>query len=133
MLTLLAYSVIIVFMALIMTGRASALIAMIGVPLVFTVFALVGGFGADIGPMVIAGIRAIVPTSVLLLFVILYFGLMIDVGHFDALIRFIVRIAKGDPARLAVGSALLALIVSLDGDGSTRKRQKSQASYISMS
>lgn len=116
MLTILAYSMIIVFMALIMSGRATALIALIVVPIVF---ALIGGFGGEIGPMVINGLKAIAPTGVLLLFAILYFGLMIDVGLFDPLIRFIVRLTEGDPVRLVVGSALLAMIVSLDGDGST--------------
>lgn len=116
MLTILAYSMIIVFMALIMTGRLTALIALIAVPIIF---ALIGGFGADIGPMVISGVKAIAPTGVLLLFAILYFGLMIDVGLFDPLIRLIVRLAKGDPVRVIIGSALLALVVSLDGDGST--------------
>lgn len=116
MLTFLAYAMITVFMVLIMTGRATALIALIVVPIVF---ALIGGFGGNIGPMVLSGIRAIAPTGVLLLFAILYFGLMIDVGLFDPLIRLIVRLSKGDPVRIVVGSALLALIVSLDGDGST--------------
>ncbi|MEJ8815967.1 CitMHS family transporter [Variovorax ureilyticus] len=116
MLTILAYSMIVVFMALIMTGRATALIALIAVPIVF---ALIGGFGGSIGPMVINGLKAIAPTGVLLLFAILYFGLMIDVGLFDPLIRLIVRLTEGDPVRLVVGSALLAMIVSLDGDGST--------------
>lgn len=116
MLTLLAYSMIVVFMALIMSGRVTALIALIVVPIAF---AAIGGFGPQIGPMVIAGVRAIAPTGVLLLFAILYFGLMIDVGLFDPLIRFIVRLCKGDPMRVVVGSAILALIVSLDGDGST--------------
>ncbi|SEF27945.1 citrate:proton symporter [Variovorax sp. NFACC27] len=116
MLTFLAFSMIIVFMALVMTGRATALIALIVVPIVF---ALIGGFGGSIGPMVISGLRSIAPTGVLLLFAILYFGLMIDVGLFDPLIRLIVRLSKGDPVRIVVGSALLAMIVSLDGDGST--------------
>ena len=116
MLTILAYSMIIVFMALIMSGRATALIALIVVPIVF---AMIGGFGGEIGPMVINGLKAIAPTGVLLLFAILYFGLMIDVGLFDPLIRLIVRLTEGDPVRLVVGSALLAMIVSLDGDGST--------------
>lgn len=116
MLTLLAYSMIIVFMALIMSGRVSALIALITVPIVF---AVVGGFGPEVSPMVIAGVRSIAPTGVLLLFAILYFGLMIDVGLFNPLIRLIVRLCKGDPMRVVVGSAILSLIVSLDGDGST--------------
>ena len=116
MLTFLAYAMVIVFMGLIMSRCMTALIALIAVPIAF---ALVGGFGAEIGQMVLNGLKAIAPTGVLLMFAILYFGLMIDVGLFDPLIRGIVRLAKGDPLRLIVGSALLALIVSLDGDGST--------------
>jgi len=116
MLTILAYGMIIAFMALIMSGRATALIALITVPILF---ALLGGFGPEIGPMVMNGLRAIAPTGVLLMFAILYFGLMIDVGLFDPLIRAIVRVCHGDPLRVIVGSALLVLLVSLDGDGST--------------
>jgi len=115
-LTILGYSMVIAFMALIMLERMTALIALILVPVAF---ALLSGFGADIGPMVMSGIRAIAPTGILLLFAILYFGLMIDVGLFDPLVRLIVRLAKGDPVRLIVGSAALALVISLDGDGST--------------
>jgi len=116
MLTWLAYLMIITFMALIMTGRMSALIALIFVPMVY---ALVGGFGSDIGTMVVSGVRSIAPTGVLLMFAILYFGMMIDVGLFDPLIRVIIKYTKGDPVRVIVGSAILASIVSLDGDGST--------------
>jgi len=115
-LTILGYSMVIAFMALIMMERMTALIALILVPIAF---ALIGGFGSDIGPMVMNGIRAIAPTGILLLFAILYFGLMIDVGLFDPLVRLIVRLAKGDPVRLIVGSAVLAQVISLDGDGST--------------
>src|SRR5207244_2864121 len=110
-LTILGYSMVIAFMALIMLERMTALIALILVPVVF---AVLSGFGADIGPMVMSGIRAIAPTGILLLFAILYFGLMIDVGLFDPLVRLIVRLAKGDPVRLIVGSAALALVISLD-------------------
>ncbi|MEH2492743.1 CitMHS family transporter [Bradyrhizobium sp. AZCC 2230] len=116
LLTILGYSMIVAFMALIMTERLTAMIALIIVPITF---ALIGGFGTEIGPMVINGLRGIAPTGVLLLFAILYFGLMIDVGLFDPLVRLIIRLSKGDPVRLIVGSAAMALIVSLDGDGST--------------
>jgi CitMHS family citrate-Mg2+:H+ or citrate-Ca2+:H+ symporter len=115
-LTFLGYSMVVAFMALIMMERMTALIALILVPIGF---ALIGGFGFAIGPMVLNGIRTIAPTGILLLFAILYFGLMIDVGLFDPLVQLIVRLAKGDPVRLIVGSAVLALVISLDGDGST--------------
>jgi len=38
---------------------------------------------------------------------------------FDPLIRLILRVVHHDPVRLALGTALLTSIVSLDGDGST--------------
>ncbi|WP_275427958.1 SLC13 family permease, partial [Stenotrophomonas maltophilia] len=65
------------------------------------------------------GVRDLAPTGVMLVFAILFFGLMIDVGVFDPMIRAIVKAVHGDPVRIMVGTALLALIVSLDGDGAT--------------
>ena len=44
---------------------------------------------------------------------------MIDVGLFDPLIRFILRVVGNSPVRLVIGTAVLAGMVSLDGDGST--------------
>ena len=114
--TLLAYSMIVVFMAAIMTGRLSALVALILVP---TIFALIGGFGAEVPDMAITGVKSIAGTAVLLLFAILYFGLMIDLGLFDPLVRYVVRICHGDPLRVIVGTTILSMIISLDGDGST--------------
>ncbi|OLP53106.1 citrate transporter [Rhizobium rhizosphaerae] len=116
MITALAYAMIVVFMTAIMTNRLSALLALILVPIVF---AVLGGFGAEIPTMVVDGLKKIGPTAALLLFAILYFGLMIDVGLFDPLVRLVVRVCHGDPLRVIVGSTLLAMVVSLDGDGST--------------
>jgi CitMHS family citrate-Mg2+:H+ or citrate-Ca2+:H+ symporter len=55
----------------------------------------------------------------MLMFAILYFGLMIDVGLFDPLIAAILRVVGNDPLKVVVGTAILATLVSLDGDGST--------------
>jgi CitMHS family citrate-Mg2+:H+ or citrate-Ca2+:H+ symporter len=55
----------------------------------------------------------------MLMFAILYFGVMNDAGLFDPLIQTIIRLTKGDPLRVLVGTAVLAMLVSLDGDGST--------------
>lgn len=116
MLTLLAYGMVLVFMTLIMTDRLSALLALILVPIAF---ALIGGFAGTMGPMMIAGIRNLAPTGVLLLFAILYFGIMIDAGLFDPVARTVLGLVKGDPVRIMVGTTVLASIVSLDGDSST--------------
>lgn len=116
MLTLLAYSMVVVFMALIMTKRLSAVVALILVPIVF---GLLGGFGMQLGPMMLDGIKKLAPTGVMLMFAILYFGLMIDAGLFDPVVRRILRLVGGDPMKIVVGTFVLAVVVSLDGDGST--------------
>ena len=115
-LSLLAFGMVATFMLLIMTKRLSALVALVVVP---TAFGLAGGFGAGIGAMMLDGLRQLAPTGVMLLFAILYFGLMIDAGLFDPLTNRIVRLVGDDPLRILVGTALLALLVSLDGDGTT--------------
>ncbi|MBO0984105.1 CitMHS family transporter [Rathayibacter sp. SD072] len=107
---------ILAFMALIMTKRLTPMVALIVVP---TIFGLFAGAGLGIGDMVIEAIGSLAPTAALLMFAIMYFGIMIDVGLFDPLIRFIVRALGDDPAKVVLGTALLAGAVSLDGDGST--------------
>jgi CitMHS family citrate-Mg2+:H+ or citrate-Ca2+:H+ symporter len=116
LLTALAYAMIIVFMALIMTKRLSVLTALIIVPIIT---GLLAGFGGGLGPMMLDGVRAIAPTGIMLAFAIIYFGLMIDVGLFEPVVRLVVRLVGGDPVKIVVGTAVLALTVSLDGDGST--------------
>ncbi|WP_313168513.1 CitMHS family transporter [Massilia oculi] len=116
MLTILAYSMVVVFMFLIMTKRLPALVALIVVPIAF---GLIGGFGAGLGPMMLEGIRSLAPTGVMLMFAILYFGVMIDAGLFDPIVRIILKLVQGDPMKIVVGTAALAMFISLDGDGAT--------------
>src|SRR6478736_4250124 len=116
MLTILAFAMVAVFMALIMTKRMSVLTALVLVPIAF---AISGGFARDLGPMMLDGVKALAPTAVMLLFAILFFSIMIDVGLFDPVVARVVRIVQGDPLKILVGTSLLTLLVSLDGDGST--------------
>lgn len=115
-LTLLGFGMVITFMTLIMMKRLSPLVALILVPIVF---ALIGGFAPGMGEMMLDGIRKIAPTGVMLMFAILYFGIMIDAGLFDPIVGRILKIVKGDPLKIVVGTTVLALLISLDGDGST--------------
>ncbi|WP_373464425.1 CitMHS family transporter [Bacillus sp. V2I10] len=116
MLALLGFLMIITFMILIMTKRLTAMIALMVVPVVF---ALIGGFGKEIGPMALDGIKSVAPTGIMILFAILFFGIMIDAGVFDPIISTILKVVKGDPVKIAIGTAVLALLISLDGDGTT--------------
>jgi len=116
MLSILGFGMVLTFMYLIMTKRLSPLVALIAIPIIF---ALIGGFGSEVDDMILEGIKKIAPTGVMLMFAILYFGVMIDSGLFDPLVRGILTVVKGDPLKITLGTAVLALLISLDGDGST--------------
>ncbi|MFD4522778.1 CitMHS family transporter [Streptomyces sp. NPDC058470] len=104
------------FMFLIMSKRLTPVPALILVP---TAFGLLAGAGMGLGDMIMKAIGNLAPTAALLMFAIIYFGIMIDVGLFDPLIRWILRRVGNDPAKVVLGTAVLAGAVSLDGDGST--------------
>ena len=116
MLVILGFAMIAVFMVLIMTKKLTPVLALIIVP---TVFGLFAGAGLGIGDMVMDSMKSMTSTAALLMFAIIYFGLMIDVGLFDPLVKFILRKLGNDPAKVVLGTAILAAAVSLDGDGST--------------
>lgn len=116
MLTFLGYSMVATFMALIMTKRMTAMVALMVVPIVF---GLIAGGGTDIGKMMMDGLVKLAPTAAMLFFGIIYFCIMTDAGLFDPLIRLVVKTAKGDPLRIIVGTAVMGTVVALDGDGAT--------------
>ncbi|MFJ9077142.1 citrate:proton symporter [Streptomyces sp. NPDC102278] len=116
MLTFLGFAMIATFLVLIMLKKMSPIAALVLIPALFCVFA---GQGAQLGDYVIDGVGKLAPTAAMLMFAIVYFGVMIDVGLFDPIVRGILRFCKADPMRVVVGTAVLAAIVSLDGDGST--------------
>ena len=123
MLIVLGFTMIAVFMYLILGKKLTPVVALIMVPIGFGLVALATGVADDVEDGIAGGIMQAIkdfaPTAALLFFAIIYFGLMIDVGLFDPLIRFILRVVGNSPVRLVVGTAVLAGLVSLDGDGST--------------
>ncbi|OAR27727.1 citrate:proton symporter [Streptomyces sp. ERV7] len=116
MLTVLGFTMIATFLVLIMLKKLSPIAALVLIPALFCVFV---GKGAHLGDYVVDGVGKLAPTAAMLMFAIIYFGVMIDVGLFDPIVRGILRFCKADPVRVVVGTAVLAAIVSLDGDGST--------------
>lgn len=116
MLVILGFAMIAVFMTLIMTKKLTPVVALIVVP---TIFGLFAGAGLGIGDMVMDSMKSLTSTAALLMFAIVFFGMMIDVGLFDPLVKLILRTLGNDPAKVVLGTAVLAAVVSLDGDGST--------------
>jgi len=115
MLSLLGFATIAVFLVLIITKRLSVITALVLVPVIMGFLA---GFGPkELGEMILAGIKQVAPTGILLMFAVLYFGMMLDAGLFDPIIAAIIRFVKGDPLKVILGTAILTMIVHLDGDG----------------
>lgn len=116
MLLILSMLMIGCFIGLLMSKKLSALTALIIIP---TLFALLSGQGAEMGTMVIKGLRTVAPTGVMLIFAMLYFMSVTDAGMFDPIIKRIVSAVDGDPVKILIGTVLLGFIVALDGDGAT--------------
>jgi CitMHS family citrate-Mg2+:H+ or citrate-Ca2+:H+ symporter len=115
-LAVLGFTALGVFMALVLAKRLSAVVALILVPVVFGGLA---GFAPQLGDMMIAGVKDVAPTGLMLVFALLYFAVMIEAGMFEPLVRKVLAVAGDDPVRISIGTAILALTVSLDGDGAT--------------
>ncbi|MBK1836842.1 citrate transporter [Azospirillum sp. YIM B02556] len=114
MLALLGLATIVVLLTAIMTNRMSPLVALIAVPIIA---ALAGGFGLETSKFIISGIRSIAPTAGMFVFAIIFFGVVTDAGMMDPIIDRILRVVGTKPARITVGTTLLALLIHLDGSG----------------
>jgi CitMHS family citrate-Mg2+:H+ or citrate-Ca2+:H+ symporter len=116
MLAILGVLTISALLFLVMAKKASPVVAMILVPIVT---GLAGGLGLEMFEYITQGIIAIAPTGVMFIFAILFFGILMDTGTFQPIINAILKIAGNDPAKVAVGSAILAMTVHLDGSGAS--------------
>lgn len=138
MLMFLSWAMIIVFMALIMRKKLTPFSALILVPMLFTLVGAVLGLYAEqvtsikeianptildqiflIGDWTVDGIKKVSTTAIMLLFAILYFSIMLNVGLFDPVTKKMIKFAKGDPLKVLVATAIVAASVSLNGDGTT--------------
>ena len=111
---LIGTGIVLVVLALILGKRTTAMTALLVVPIVG---ALLAGFGLETATFAVAGLQRIAPIAVMFIFAILFFGVLTDAGMFEPIIRRVLRAVGSDPARVAVGAAVLAMVVHLDGSG----------------
>ena len=104
------------FLLLVALTRTPVIVALVLTPIAA---AIAGGFSAQVGVFALEGLRTVAPVACLLMFAVLYFGLMIDVGLFTPLVDRLTGLVRGDPVRLCLSTAALAMLVALDGDGAT--------------
>lgn len=105
---------IVVLLAAILSSRVSPVVALVVTPIVA---ALVLGQGPETTKFAVDGVARIAPMAAMFVFAILFFGIMTDAGMLEPLVARIVRAANGKPAWITTGTALLALLIHLDGSG----------------
>ncbi|MEJ2005045.1 MAG: citrate:proton symporter [Cyclobacteriaceae bacterium] len=107
-------AITVVLLALILSKKASALSALIIVPIIG---ALIAGFGLETAEFAVQGIKNIAPVVAMFVFAILFFGVLTDAGMFDPIINAILKLAGRNPVKITIGTAVLSMIVHLDGSG----------------
>ena len=137
-LAILGFLTVVVMLVLIMTKKASPLVALIVVPVVTGIiscfFISVVPEGApegtqgvvdflanfkSLGGMITGakGIGSVAATGVMFIFSILFFGILTDAGTFRPIIKGILNLVGTDPIKIGIGTAVLAAVVHLDGSG----------------
>ncbi|MBP1970780.1 CitMHS family citrate-Mg2+:H+ or citrate-Ca2+:H+ symporter [Virgibacillus natechei] len=117
MLAFYGFLIIGVLLYLVLSKKTSIHFALVVIPLAV---ALIAGFGiSEIGEFMGEGIAGIAMTGIMITFAILFFGIMFDAGLFNPLIKGVIKYAKGDPVKIAVGTAIIAMASHLDGSGSS--------------
>ena len=106
LLALYGYAIVIIFMALIMSKKLSALTSLLIVPVVI---GCIAGFGPELAEYAVIGMESVAGTAALLLFAVSYFCIQLGTGMFDPLAEKIVRFVKGDPVRVTVGTVLTGM------------------------
>lgn len=114
MLALLGLVTVVTLLAVIILKKMSPMVALIVIPVLA---AVAGGFGLEAGKFIIEGIRNIAPVAANFVFVIIYFGVMIDAGMFDPIIDRTLALMGGDPVKICIGTVCLAMLFHLDGAG----------------
>ncbi len=134
MLAFLGFATVVVMLFLIMTKKTTPTVALISVPIitgvisswfrvtdaenapgVINVIANIKQIGGFITGS--SGIGAVAATGVMFIFSILFFSTLKDAGTFRPIIRGIIKVVGTNPVKIAVGTALLAMCVHLDGSG----------------
>lgn len=115
MLALLGLGIIACVLAGIMSKKMSPMAALTVIPFIGAL--VMGHAPAEASAYIVDGLRSIIPVTGMIIFALLYFGVVSDAGMLDPIIAAILRFVKCRPARITVGTALLALIIHLDGSG----------------
>jgi len=114
MLAFLGLLTIVLLLYLVIAKKASPVIALTLIPILTGILA---GKVQELPRMIGEGLQTIAPTGVMFVFAILFFGVLLDAGTFQPIISRLLKLAGNDPIKIALVTAVLAMLVHLDGSG----------------
>jgi len=114
MLAILGLGTIVLLLVVVLSKKASPVIALLLIP-IFS--GLLAGEANSLSTYIAEGLQAIAPTGVMFVFAILFFGILLDAGTFQPIISKLLNLAGNDPIKIALATAFLAMLVHLDGSG----------------
>ncbi|WP_017616575.1 CitMHS family transporter [Nocardiopsis salina] len=117
MLSIIGFAVIASVATLLILGRVSPIVGLTLIP-------LLGAFAAGFSPAEIteffeSGLGSVMDVAVMLIFAILFFGVLNDVHMFNPLVNAMLRLSRGNVVGVSVGTVLLGAVCHLDGSGAT--------------
>ena len=116
MLSVVGFSMMGIFLVLLMTKKMSPLAALIIIPVVTAILA---GFSDTLGVMMLNGIKETGLTGIMIIFSIMFFSLMSDAGLFDPLVRLILEKVQNNPVKVTIGTAILSAVIAIDGESTS--------------
>lgn len=117
MLSLIGLLIVITVVALLLSNRASPIVALTLIPVIGT---LLAGFDLNsISHFFNDGLDQVISIATMFIFAILYFGIMQDVGLFDPLIQRVIALSSGNVIAIAMGTVIIGALAHLDGSGAS--------------
>lgn len=114
MLGVLGLLTILLLLYLVITKKTSPVAALILVPIAT---GIASGKFSELPEMIGEGLQSIAPTGIMFVFAILFFGILLDAGTFKPIINRLLKFAGNDPVKISLATAILAMLVHLDGSG----------------
>ncbi|MEK4800128.1 citrate:proton symporter [Oceanobacillus sp. FSL K6-0118] len=116
-LSLIGFIIILVIVALLISGKVTPIVAMVIPPVIG---ALIAGFTfSEVGTFFEDGVVSVISVAVMFIFAIIFFGIMQDVGLFDPMINKMVALSRGNIVLVSVVTVIIAVIAHLDGSGAS--------------
>ena len=117
MLAFMGFLMVFATIYLLLKGRSNPITVMIIVPVITAL--LVGTNFEQLGDYVGTGIETVMGNAVLFIFSIIFFGVMQDLGVFDPMVKWLLKVAGNSVIAITIVTGIIGIIAHIDGATAT--------------